>query len=85
MSEQTRQMRQVIWFFNPDHSHAVPPGEDSFMHRMIRAVCKADQRNRDRLYQAFPSVVWAVQVLQFDEDGYAKVAQSIDEDEEAPL
>lgn len=85
MSESTRQMRQVIHFFDEDHPFAVPPGEDSFVQCLIRAACKADPRNRDRLYTGYPAIVWAVQVLQYDVDGYTKVVKAIKDEEEGPL
>lgn len=85
MSDNTRAMRQVVHFFDPDHPFALPTRNNSFMHCLIRAVCKADERNRDRLYAAYPAIVWAVQVLQYDLDGYTKVVKAITEEEEAPL
>ncbi|MGN0096422.1 MAG: hypothetical protein ACI38U_10185 [Corynebacterium sp.] len=85
MSENTRQMRQVVWFFNHNHDLAVPCGEDSFIYRLIRAACKADQVNRGRLHSGFPALVWAVEVIQGDDYGYDKVARAIREEEGAPL
>lgn len=85
MTSNTRQMRQVIGFFNRSHDMALPCGEDSFIHRLIRTVCKADQNNQARLYAGFPALVWAVQVIQRDDYGYDKVARAIREEEEGPL
>ncbi|MGP5931724.1 hypothetical protein [Corynebacterium glyciniphilum] len=85
MSEYTHQMRQVIHFFNPGHVLAIPSGEDSFMHRLIRTACKADSKNLDFLYMAFPAVAWSVRAIREDGNGYDKVARAIREEEEAPL
>lgn len=85
MSEATHQMRQVLHFFDPGSDLAVPYGENSFTHHLIRAVCKADLNNRTALYLAFPAMVWAVTVIKDDLDGYDKVRRAIREEEGAPL
>ena len=85
MTEATRQMRQVLHFFDPGSDLAAPYGENSFTHYLIRAVCKADINNRTRLYMAFPAIVWAVTVIKDDLDGYDKVRESIRGEEGAPL
>jgi hypothetical protein len=85
MSEHTHQMRQVIHFFNPGHDLAVPYGEDSFVYRLIRAACKADLNNLNRLQMSFPAVGWAVRQIKYSDDGYDVVGRRIRAEEEAPL
>lgn len=83
MSERSRQYRQVIGFFWPRHDMGHTPS--GFIEQLIRAACKADGENRDRLYRAFPHVVDAVFLAQTADNALASLVSIIKHDEEGPL
>lgn len=85
MSESSSQMRQVLGFFWPGFAFSHVPG--GFVEALIRAVCRADDGNKDRLYAAFPAVVWAVKTCQELPTDLAQglIVSEIENEEKGPL
>lgn len=85
MSEASSHLRQVMGFFWPGEDGAHAPS--GFIEALIRAVRRADDRNKDRLYAAFPAVVWGVKTCQDLPKDMARglILAEIDGEEEGPL
>ncbi|WP_312802208.1 hypothetical protein [Corynebacterium variabile] len=85
MSEASSHLRQVMGFFWPGDEGAHTPA--GFIEALIRAVCKADDGNKDRLYAAFPAVVWGVKTCQELPKDVARglILAEIDGEEKGPL
>lgn len=63
-------VRQVLWFFG-DSSNGMQPGD--FRNRLMLAVSGADQENREKLRQAFPELVGAMNEVQYEVGGLERL------------
>ena len=63
-------VRHVLWF-SGDRVNGMEPG--GFRQRLMLAVSGADQENREKLRQAFPELVGAMDEVQYEVGGLERL------------